>query len=372
MSEHRDQSNDRVAAEAAEWFGRCRDGDLPGAERKRFAQWLAESPVHVREYLGISETWGALHGALAVPERAQPDQREFPQTTEQLLEVIRKGEATNVTPFTDASRVAPGPVPRASTVDAIHVARPRAKFAAIAACLALALMAAGVWFQERGVYRTSRGEQRSVVLSDGSIVQLNTLTTIVVHFSAERRRIELPAGEAFFRVAHDAARPFDVETPLAIVRAVGTEFSVYNRPESTRVAVVEGRVTVQKAGAGPDAAGSGIIAAGEQVSVSTSGSVERMSRSATPDTQRATAWMQRRIVLDNDRVDFAVAEFNRYNKIQMQVRDAEVADLRISGVFSADDPQALMKYLERIQHVDIVSSDGGFVLQRSAQGSSKN
>ena len=79
----------------------------------------------------------------------------------------------------------------------------------------------------------------------------------------------------------------------------------------------------------------------------------------------ATAWIQRRIVLDNTPLDVAVAEFNRYNEQQMTVASSDLASLHISGVFSADDPHALVKYLERVQGVQVQAEGNGLVLRRS-------
>lgn len=368
MSMLEESTDDRIAEEAADWFGRIREGQLSNPDRKQFAQWLAESPVHVREYLGISETWGALHSAQSWPE----------QTSEQLLEAIRTAQGANIIPLKELSTAEGNTLPF-STLEKAPTSARRMRFLALAATVLLTIVGISTWFiVERDVYRTARGEQRSVVLPDGSVIQLNTLTKMVVHFDDGHRRIELPQGEAFFRVAHDAKRPFDVETQYAVVRAVGTEFNVYNRADSTRVAVVEGKVQVAPRAEGQSAGEPSRNAAQilmpkpialgpkESLDVDARGRAGKVTRSTTvPATQRATAWMQRRIVLDNDRIDTAIAEFNRYNKLQMQVPDPELAALRISGVFSIDDPQALMKYLDQIQDVDVHDNADGFVLQRN-------
>src|SRR5262249_52423190 len=69
-------------------------------------------------------------------------------------------------------------------------------------------------------YDTAVGEQRSVALSDGSVVTLNAASSITVEMSRGRRTIRLLSGEALFQVAHDAVRPFDVLTADTAVRAV--------------------------------------------------------------------------------------------------------------------------------------------------------
>jgi transmembrane sensor len=252
----------------------------------------------------------------------------------------------------------------------------------VVASVALIALIAWPSLTWRSTYRTSRGEQQSIVLSDGSVVQLNTLSTLVIHFDKDRRRVALPQGEALFRVAHDSARPFDVETPFAVVRAVGTEFNVYNRTDGTQVSVIEGKVrvgtapsTAQKSSASPglaaqsdDAHSSSSsstqsvipLAAGQQVTVSPVAEPKPIPANVST----ATAWIQRRIVLDNDSVRTAVDEFNRYNRLQIHVQDEELAGLRISGVFDVDDPKALIKYLEQIQQARTSRTGAGLTLER--------
>jgi transmembrane sensor len=358
--------------QAAEWFMRLRESELTDAERKQFTDWLAEAPVNVREYLGTAEVWGALQTPNIWPTESKED----------LLEAIRQARDANV--FTlKANGENPGDSeilgwPAATT----QRWRWPVPFALAAGVMFIAFF---VWSRidlNTTTYRTARGEQRSIVLADGSIVQLNTLSKLVVHFDQKQRRIELPQGEALFRVAHDRARPFDVRTQFAIVRAVGTEFDVYNRKEGTHVAVIEGRVIVGSAAellssAIPDRnsrpqnstvttehspdIGVGIpLAAGQQITVSPAAAPKPTPANATA----ATAWIQRRIVLDNDEIATAIAEFNRYNHTQMQVRGTGLAGLRITGVFNADDPSALVKYLKEVQGVQADEIDGELILQR--------
>jgi transmembrane sensor len=236
---------------------------------------------------------------------------------------------------------------------------------AIAASLlvvaAASLLALGVLFAPGAQeYSTARGEQRSIVLSDGSIVQLNTLSRLIVRFDEGVRRIELPEGEALFRAAHDAARPFLVATPTATVRAIGTEFNVYSRSRDTEVAVLEGRVGVTAGAAfdrkDPLAAGSTapiVLGARESIVLDARG---RASRAGARGPDEAVSWTRRRLVFDDAPVARVVEEFNRYNAKQLQVRDPRIAMLRISGVFDADDPDALVKYLERIQGIEVPGS----------------
>src|SRR5262249_19085135 len=93
-------------------------------------------------------------------------------------------------------------------------------------------------------YGTERGEHRSVTLAGGSSVELNAVSKIRVRFSTHERAVDLLAGQALFRVAKDATRPFVVVTGDTHVRAVGTQFDVNRKGSRTIVTVLEGRVSV--------------------------------------------------------------------------------------------------------------------------------
>jgi transmembrane sensor len=111
----------------------------------------------------------------------------------------------------------------------------------------IGLMVGGaVWYLNvrMPVYATTFGEQRSITLDDGSVVDINSHSKIRVRYSATERDVELLEGQALFRVAKNASRPFWVSSATTRVRAVGTEFDVYKRRSGTVVSVIEGRVAV--------------------------------------------------------------------------------------------------------------------------------
>ena len=98
-----------------------------------------------------------------------------------------------------------------------------------------------------GIYETRIGEQNSITLVDGSVIQLNTDSHIQVNYEKNQRSIVLMAGEAHFEVAKDPSRPFVVKAGDGMVRAVGTAFTVRINPEALKVIVTEGKVALAAA-----------------------------------------------------------------------------------------------------------------------------
>ena len=93
----KDRSIASIAETAAEWFVAMRVVATSAEQRLCFAAWLAESPVHVREYLGIVETWGALKAGQSWPKASVEElialAREVPQVFELASDIANSRNA---------------------------------------------------------------------------------------------------------------------------------------------------------------------------------------------------------------------------------------------------------------------------------------
>jgi transmembrane sensor len=195
------------------------------------------------------------------------------------------------------------------------------------------LGAGGAWIYSnaRPSYATRVGEQRLVRLADGSTVRLDTATRIDVAFSRASRTIRLAHGQAFFDVAHDAARPFLVTAGPLTVRAVGTRFDVRAGAQPT-VTLVEGVIEVRRQGRHPQ---SWTLRAGQQL----------IAAAAAPrpvDAAAATSWTSGRVVFENVPLSAAVAEINRYCAHKIILRAPALAQAPVSGSFETGDAAAFV------------------------------
>lgn len=100
------------------------------------------------------------------------------------------------------------------------------------------------------VTKTNPGHERSQFqLPDGTRVHLNANSEISYpeKFSDSLRLITL-SGEAYFDVVRDKERPFKVNAENVITTVLGTSFNISAYPETgkVRVALVSGKVTVQR------------------------------------------------------------------------------------------------------------------------------
>lgn len=201
-------------------------------------------------------------------------------------------------------------------------------------CAALVLGAGLVYaLKDRNSFATAVGETRVVQLADGSSVRMDTGSRLLVRYSGDRRHIELQEGQAFFTVAHDAARPFVVSAGEAEVTAVGTVFDVRRDAGAVRVTLVSGAVDVRGQAAGEVRRlerGQEALVAGPRI----------IARAA--DVAAATGWTEGRIVLRETSLKQAVAEVNRYLTAGIELDAPLLEDETVSGVFKTGDRDAFV------------------------------
>jgi transmembrane sensor len=216
---------------------------------------------------------------------------------------------------------------------------------------------------EAVTYAAAPGKPTTVVLADGSRVSLDGGAEVKAAIGRRTRAITLTRGRAFFDVAHDASRPFDVTGGGHVVRALGTAFEVdLAAPASSlRVSLLRGRVRVR------DAAGNGrpVELSPGQVLVADATGRERVS---SEDVAVATAWRDGRLVLRGETLEAATAELNRHGGRKIVVMGA-ARDLHISGAFRSDDPEAFARAVAALHALTIGRAAEGVIILSPARDS---
>ena len=88
---------------------------------------------------------------------------------------------------------------------------------------------------------TAAGERQTVILADGSSIELNGDTRITLRKAYPREAV-VDSGEALFTIVHNDVDPFIVEVGGATVRDGGTVFNIIRDRGTTEVSVSEGLV----------------------------------------------------------------------------------------------------------------------------------
>lgn len=312
------RSIDAITQQAAAWFARLRADDVTGADRTAFQRWLQQDLEHRAAYERFEHFWsksGEYAGEPAVAkamEGAKKSWRPWLWTT--------------------------------------------------AASIALAVVAATFLLsrQNDGMHATRVGERETIELQDGSQVTLNTNTKLQVEFSAAQRLVRLDRGQAYFKVAKDETRPFEVVARDGVVRALGTEFDVYQQDTQVLVTLVEGKVAVSRSRSDDATAGPAeVMHPGQSVALQAGAPSVKL----TASVKRSTAWLAGKLVFDDEPLDHAVAEANRYSKQHIALGNEQLKQLRISGVYRAGEPDEFVYAISAYFPVRAVEDDqGNFVL----------
>ena len=311
---------------AHDWFAQARSGEMDPASEKSWLQWI-EDDAHQRSHENCELAW-----ELAADLRNSPT-----------LAALLAG------------------------ADSLAV-RPRWRVPLWQVGLAASVIAVGafawLFFGRAGAleYSTAVGEQRTVMLADGSSVALNTDSLIRVELSGHLRHIELLRGEALFSVSHDPSRPFEVHALQGVTTAVGTQFDVELTRGGAAVSVLEGTVTVGGGATGASAP-TVAVSAGSGVGYTRNGAVSDLRPA---EVNRIEGWRTQRMVFNDIPLDAALAEHNRYTRTPIVLSDPALGSRHINGVFHIGDDAAFLSALDQGLHLKATKGGTQTVLEPEA------
>lgn len=334
--------------DAPDWdtLARYRAGESTPEEALLLARWLADHPADA----ALLDALDALVGSHIAPVDSSVDSVEVEHALTQLHDRMKSEAAPAVPRLTLARGVAPQGV----------VARPRRwALGGLAAAAVIGAIAFSLQRQSASPsisgptpsagstpaqeYRTAVGVVDSVLLADGTRVLIGPASHLLVPSSYGRSTREVTLeGIARFSVQHDAALPFAVHAGSALVRDVGTRFTVrapvHGAGVRTSVAVSEGEVTLSSSsnGAPPTS-----LRAGDRGEIATDGSVvaRRGAYRSGED-----GWTSGALVYDGAPLSLVQDDLKRWYGLDVQV-DAALAERKLTATFERQDADQLLRTL---------------------------
>lgn len=353
--------------EAAHWHVRLGDADLADADVDAWNAWMAASPLHARAFADIDLLWeasAAVDTARVDAERARRERAEH-------------GSAQPRRPATaDAAHVATTQVvtgasfrPRSSVRPVRGRPRRRAVWAAVAAGVSACALAVGLWWPLTSTVSPAElhlvaaiGAPRQATLEDGSRIDLDAGSEVVVQYGARRRQVELVRGQAYFSVAKDPVRPFEVRAGGALAQALGTRFVVARREEGERVAVTEGRVQVADVRLGNGSPRHVVqLTANESTTLLAAGALLAPSRHQATQT---LAWLEGNVTYRRETLGNVVADLNRHSGRPILLDDAALATLPVTGRWRTSDLDAWLDSVARALSLHVERDGTRIVLSR--------
>jgi transmembrane sensor len=290
--------------EAAIWLARLRADDRTNEDERAFRAWLMADPRHAAAFESVNSVWDSV-GALS---------RD-----------LRSGDVQLESGLNRRALVTGG--------------------------VGLAIAAGGTFaFVQSAaaeVYKTEVGEQKHVTLKDGTGMFLDTDTKLVVDFTDKSRKVDLRYGRANFRVAPDAKRSFAVEAAQKLVIGTHSNFDVRRDGDNISVLLIHGQAMVKNAAAGND--GGRQLSDGERLSFA-SGQTPKLDK---PNLLPLLAWHTGQAIFENSALADVVQEMNRYSTIKLEVDDARISRLKVSGVYRVGDNTNFARSLARLLPIEI-------------------
>jgi transmembrane sensor len=318
---------DPLLRQALAWVIRLHSGDATSDDAAALALWRSRSPEHEAAFRDAVKLWRSL------------------------------GEATR--------KLVGDAEPLGVTVPARLKARPQVNRraligGAVAASLAGGYLVVrppfGLWpsFEELSAdYRTAKGEQRNVALSEDVSLTLNTQTSVVVRSLSGGPHIELIAGEAAVVAKRGDTAPIVVDAAGGRITARRASFDVRCLDNAVSVSCIEGEVDVTARGQTIS------IATERQVSYSAAAG---LGAASALDLEQARAWQSRLLVVRDWSVDHLVEEINRYRPGKIVIMDPNLGKRMISGTFYLDHLDDFIAQAQGLFGATVRTLPGGIVL----------
>lgn len=304
------ESEDMILEQAVAWFVQLDEGGLSPEDHADFQRWRA-IPAHDHALARVERMWAEFG---AVPAKARPVAVALPYS--------RRSMAVGL---------------------------------ALAASLLLGLaVLLDLHMRLQADSRTAMGEVSTIQLPDGSSATLAGASALSVDFGAGQRTVRLLRGEALFKVAHDAERPFVVAASDGTAQALGTEFSVRRDGGDVTVTVLESKVRVACC-SGQDLGVT--LHPGQQARYSAMAGVGEVRAVAAADE---TAWTRGKLIFIDRPLGEVVDELNRYFPGRIVLADETLRRRTVSGVFATGDPLGALDGME--QSLDLSSTRFGDLL----------
>ncbi len=186
---------------------------------------------------------------------------------------------------------------------------------------------------------TPNGGQYQLVLADGTRVWLNAASSLKfpTEFNGNNRTVEL-TGEAYFEVAKDKHKPFNVKTANQTVQVLGTHFNVnsYSDEAVVKTTLLEGSVKVYSATA------SVLINPGQQALLSNN----QLLVNKDPDVNEVIAWKNGMFQFNEADIQTIMRQIARWYDIDVEFK-GKIPDYTYHGKISRNsNVSQVLKILE--------------------------
>lgn len=336
-------NKEAIEASAASWIAAL-DRGLQPMEEVELDKWLEESPLHGEALVKCASMWDLLDVLEPIAKLFPMEEGDFgaAHSAEASPQVfVQPGTPWLKFAVAASLLMAMG----ALTYSFIPVSPEQAGYVTQTPVNPTVITPAAQPQTQAVRYQTEVGEVSAFTLDDGSQVELNTDSEVIVSFSEQQRDIKLVKGEAFFTVAKNPNKPFVVEVGEERVTAVGTAFSIdLSSPVGTEVFVTEGKVRVNRANSERRSSYPELfLTPGQKVFISET----EANISTDLSSDSLLAWRQGMLVFEGESLAEVILEIDRYTPMSFKIVDQSIAEIPVGGFFKTGDLEQLLLVLEQ-------------------------
>lgn len=206
----------------------------------------------------------------------------------------------------------------------------------------------------------------NLTLADGTETTLDVASSITypVAFSGNERRVAI-TGQVYFKVKHNTAKPFFVETKNEIIEDVGTQFNVdaYADDAALRTTLVEGAVKVSTTN-NPRVVK---LKPGEQTILTN----DKLTTAAA-DVEETTAWMQGKLVFNHETLESILIKVGRIYEVKFVWQQNDLRRIKMVGAVSRTRKLAsVLNFFRKTGEVDFVVNGKVITVTRQKAGTVK-
>ena len=298
-------------------LGRYFSGEATAEEKYAVKQWVQASRENEAEFTALEQLWNRSGAEETIAFDTEKAWQKVNQRIQQPVQ--QQGKVVNLFK----------------------------KRIAIAVAASLVLVAAVWWLIGRNddtETLIADAGTKEVVLEDGTKVYLRKGATLnwPRHFAKDSRQVTL-TGEAFFDVTPDPSKPFMITADEAMVKVVGTSFTVNANAGKVELVVKTGRVQF-----GPlnDTTKKVLVEPGEKA-VFEAGKLEKESNTNV----NFNAWQTRHIVFENTPLPEVAKTLSDYFAVSITIKKDDAEQLVSSGVTASFNDQSLQSVLDELSQI---------------------
>lgn len=214
----------------------------------------------------------------------------------------------------------------------------------------------------QNTYITTNTINKNIILPDSSILALNKNSQIDVIYYKDKREVHLIKGKVLFHVSSNKNRPFIIKINSTLVEVIGTKFEIVKLGKNIKVSVVEGKVSIKQILTNNSRSKIlAILQKSDSIEVNDFGEITKLIQI---NEKTIAIWEKEKLLFEQTSLKNVVKEFSKYLNYKVSIEDKSLESLLISGEFSINDFENLMKSLSVIHPLSVDKIDDTYYIKK--------